>query len=63
MLQVTSREFRENQAAWFDRAGQGGITVTPELEQKIAKARQAYLKGETVSCKSADEAIRLLESL
>lgn len=84
MLQVTSREFRENQAAWFDRADAGeqvvikrrgkrsyiltpimdeDIKTTSELEQKIAKARKAYLNGETVSCRSAKEAIQLLESL
>lgn len=39
------------------------ITITPELEKKIAEARRQYKNKETISCKNAEEAIKFLESL
>lgn len=85
MIQVTSREFRERQAALLNMADQGEqviirrrggkcsymltpvhdneLSVSPELEKKIEKARKEYKNRETIVCKNAKEAIKFLESL
>ena len=84
MLQVTSREFREKQASWFDIADQGeqviirrrgkrsymltpicdsDITITPELQAKIDKAREAHQSGECITCNTHEEIDKYLDNL
>lgn len=37
--------------------------LSPEAEERIARSREQYKNGDFVSCKNAEEAIKLLESL
>lgn len=84
MRQVTSREFREKQASWFDIADQGeqviirrrgkrsymltpicdnDITITPELEQKIKRARAEIKAGKCTTLRSQEDIDAYFESL
>jgi len=40
-----------------------GVTVTPELEAKIKKARQEYREGKDISLKTHEEVDRYFESM
>ena len=39
------------------------LTITPELQEKINKARKEFLEGKTLHFENADEAIKWMESL
>lgn len=39
------------------------LTITPELQAKIDKARQEYKEGKTITCRPHEELDAFLESL
>lgn len=39
------------------------LTITPELEMKIEKAREQYRNRETITCNTKEELHRFLDSL
>jgi antitoxin (DNA-binding transcriptional repressor) of toxin-antitoxin stability system len=84
VIQVTSREFRDNQAALFGLADKGERVIirrrnkpsyilttindddfflSAEAEARLELSRKQYLTGETIVCKTAEEAVKYLESL
>lgn len=67
---MTVRDFRTNLAANFDRVDavertveDDDLTISPELQAKIDKARQEYKEGKTITCRSHEELDAFLESL
>ena len=70
MNTMTVRDFRTNLAANFDRVDavertveDDDLTISPELQAKIDKARQEYKEGKTITCRSHEELDAFLESL
>ena len=84
VLRITSREFRDKQASFFDLADNGEKVIikrgkkqaytlvpienedfflSPEAEERIKRSREQYRNGEFKTYKTADEAIKFLESL
>ncbi len=39
------------------------MTITPELEMRIDKAREQYKRGKTISFPNANEATKFLDTL
>lgn len=39
------------------------LTITPELQSKINKARKEHKEGKTIACKTADDLTAFLDSL
>lgn len=84
MIQVTSREFRTNQALFFSLADKGerviirrrqkpsyiltlvddsDLELSAEAQARLELSRKQYRAGETIVCKTADDAIKHLEML
>ena len=43
--------------------GEVDVTITPELEEKIEKARKEYHKGKTISLSSHEDVDRYFDSM
>jgi hypothetical protein len=84
ILEVTSRQFRDNQKSFFDLADAGrqivirrgrkqayiltpveddDFVLTPELLEKLERARQQAREGKSTVCKTHEDSVKFLESL
>jgi hypothetical protein len=84
VLEVTARQFRENQKSFFEQADTGrqivikrgkkqsyiltplnqdDFVVTPQLLEKIERARQQMREGKVTVCKTLEDNYKFLDSL
>lgn len=54
---------RRNQLYALISIGPEELTVTPELQARIAEAEEAHKAGKTVTCRSKEDLKRLIDSL
>lgn len=54
---------RKNRVYTIVQVEDEDLTITPELQAKIDKARQEYKEGKTTACRTHEELDAFLESL